>query len=199
MNKHLQFLRDLKSVTFASADNNTPYIRIIDVMLHENNALYFLTARGKPFYEQIQRNPKIAIIGMNNKYKTVRISGKVEKVDRLYVDKMFTANPMMNDLYPKEKRDILDGFCIKDGEGEMFDLGVMPINREKFTFGNIKTKHIGYHITEDCTECGICKNECIGACITKGSPYKIDSKTCLECGRCLTFCPVNAIKKPFTK
>lgn len=199
MNKHLQFLRDLKSVTFASADKDIPYIRIIDVMLHENNALYFLTARGKPFYEQLKKNPKIAIIGMNKKYKTVRVSGEVEPVERLYVDKMFKANPMMNDLYPNEKRDILDGFCIRNGEGEMFDLGVMPINREKFTFGNIKTKHIGYHITENCIECGICKNECIGTCITQGSPYKIDSKTCLECGRCLTFCPVNAIKRPFTK
>jgi uncharacterized pyridoxamine 5'-phosphate oxidase family protein/Pyruvate/2-oxoacid:ferredoxin oxidoreductase delta subunit len=199
MNEYLQFLRDIKSVTFSTVDGDIPCVRIIDVMLHENNALYFLTARGKPFFNQLKKNPKIAIIGMNRKYKTVRVSGECEAVERIYVDKIFEANPMMNDLYQNEKRDILDAFCLKNGEGEMFDLGVNPIHRERFTFGNIKTKYTGYHITTDCIECGICKRECIGSCISKGSPYKINSKACLECGRCVTYCPTNAIKNPFTK
>jgi len=195
MNEHLQFLRKLKSVTFATVEENKPCVRIADVMLCEDDVLYFLTGRGKPFFKQLKNNPQISIIGMDKRYKTVRVSGRAEAVGREYVDKIFEANPMMNDLYPGEKRDILDAFCLKNGEGEMFDLGANPVDREFFTFGNVKTKRIGYHITDDCIACGACKDECIIGSISEGTPYKIDNRNCLECGRCVSFCPVNAIKE----
>jgi uncharacterized pyridoxamine 5'-phosphate oxidase family protein len=196
MSKHLQFLRDLKSVSYATVDGDKPCIRIADVMLYENNSLYFLTGRGKAFYYQLMKNPHLALIGMDRKYKTVRVSGKAELVGREFVDKIFEANPMMNDLYAGEKRDILDAFCIKDGEGEMFDLGCHPIHRERFTFGNVQTKYVSYHISDECIECGACEKECISGNISKGSPYTINQESCLECGRCVSYCPVNAIKKP---
>lgn len=196
MNEHLQFLRKLKSVSFATINNNKPSVRIADVMLYENDTLYFLTARGKPFYRQLKKNPYLSIIGMNKRYKTVKVCGQIEFIGREYVDKIFNANPMMNDLYHGIKRDILDAFCMKKGEGEVFDLGVFPVHREVFSFGGEKARELGYKITNNCIACGDCKDECISGSISEGRPYKIDPSKCFECGRCVSFCPVNAIIQP---
>ena len=50
----LQILREIKDVAFATVDEHGwPQIRIIDVMLVEAEKLYFCTARGKEFYEQL--------------------------------------------------------------------------------------------------------------------------------------------------
>ena len=46
----LEILREVKDVAFATVDEKgLPQIRIIDVMLVENEKLYFCTARGKDF------------------------------------------------------------------------------------------------------------------------------------------------------
>lgn len=46
MNDHLTFLRDLKSVAIATIDNDRPAVRIADLMLVEDEKLYFLVPRG---------------------------------------------------------------------------------------------------------------------------------------------------------
>ena len=47
----LQLLREIKDVAFATVDEKGfPQVRIIDVMIVENEKLYFCTARGKDFY-----------------------------------------------------------------------------------------------------------------------------------------------------
>ncbi len=45
MKTPLEILRELKSVTFASVEDGKPQARIIDVMLVEDDKLYFMTAR----------------------------------------------------------------------------------------------------------------------------------------------------------
>ena len=36
----------------------------------------------------------------------------INKKGGIYIDKIFEHNPMMNDLHPGEKRDILEGFHV---------------------------------------------------------------------------------------
>lgn len=62
---------------------------------------------------------------------------------RNLIDKIFENNPMMNDLYPGEKRDILEGFHLYRGKGEIFDLSVEPPARERFAFGGGPRIHQG--------------------------------------------------------
>ena len=51
----LHILREIKDVSFATVDEKGfPQVRIIDVMLIENNKLYFCSARGKDFYKQLK-------------------------------------------------------------------------------------------------------------------------------------------------
>ena len=190
-----KLLRDVKSIGFASANKGEPAVRIIDVMLAEEDGLYFLTARGKPFYKQLRENQKIAICGMDKNYVTVRVIGPIQFCkDRRTVDKIFEHNPMMNDLYPGEKRDILEAFHLHRGKGEIFDLSIEPPRRERFVFGGETVKPPGYRITDKCTACDLCLESCPVGVISEGEVYKIDGGRCLECGRCAEVCPEDAIE-----
>jgi uncharacterized pyridoxamine 5'-phosphate oxidase family protein len=190
----LQLLREIKSVSFATVNEGKPAVRIIDVMMVEKNKLYFCTARGKQFYKQLLKMPYVSITGINSDYVTARVEGPVEKLDQTYIDKIFEANPMMNDLYPGDKRYILEAFCLSPCHGEIFDLSAVPAKREKFTFGEFREKSKEYVISDRCISCGVCETECpANAISSNNTKYHIDSHICLECGRCFEACPVEAI------
>jgi uncharacterized pyridoxamine 5'-phosphate oxidase family protein/NAD-dependent dihydropyrimidine dehydrogenase PreA subunit len=193
--KALQLLRQIKSVTFATVNNGEPAARIIDVMFVEDDGLYFITARGKSFYRELEKTRKVAICGMDERYVSVRIVGEVKFChDRGVVDKVFDLNPMMNDLYPGEKRDILEGFHMYRGKGEIFDLSGEPPKRERFAFGGETVQPVGYRITNGCTACDLCLDACPVGVISAGDVYRIDGGHCLECGRCAEVCPEDAIE-----
>ena len=132
----LNILREIKDVAFATVDeNNQPQVRIIDVMLVEDNKLYFCTARGKDFYKQLKNHPYVAITGMNKEYQMVRLNGPVKRLEnqKYWIDRIFKHNSSMNNVYPNESRYILEAFCLEEGELEFFDLGKEPIYRESFS------------------------------------------------------------------
>ena len=189
-----QILRDIKSVSFATVSGGLPQVRIIDVMLVQDEKLYFLTARGKPFYRQLLDGGVVAVAGMTPEYLVVRLNGRIREVGREWLDRIFEANPMMNDLYPGEKRDILEAFCIYSGAGEIFDLETHPPGRSRFAFGGEEVDPPGYRITDRCTACGLCLTACPIDVIAEGEIYRIDGEHCLECGRCREVCPAGAIE-----
>jgi len=194
--KCLQILREIKDVAFASVDENgIPQVRIIDVMLIEHDQLYFCTARGKPFYKQLIDSPHVALTGMNQAYQMVRLVGKAEKLaeQEKWIDRFFDENPSLKAVYPGKSRYILEPFCIKDGQIEIFDLGTSPINRQSFAIGQAKIEKKGFEITEACIECDLCKSHCPQQCIDAGSPYRIQQAHCLHCGLCFEDCPAQAI------
>ena len=98
----LQILRDVKDVAFATVDEKgLPQIRIIDVMLVENEKMYFCTARGKDFYTQLMHDNHIAITAVNKDFQMVRLSGTAEKLmeQKVWIDRIFNENPSMNSVY----------------------------------------------------------------------------------------------------
>lgn len=53
---------------------------------------------------------------------------------------------------------------------------------------------MAYKITDDCTACGSCIDECPVEAITEGDPiYEIDVEACTDCGACCDVCPTEAI------
>lgn len=191
---YFRMLREMRDVVFSTvAEDGTPRARIIDVMLVEGEKLYFLTATGKDFYEELMRTGRVAVAGLNSNWETIRVWGKVRNVGQDLLGRIFEENPSMNNVYPGDSRYILEVFCLDEGEGEYFNLGTEPIQRHPFAFGKKTYRQKGFEITEACIQCGTCAAACPQQAIDEGSPYVIRQENCLHCGLCFRDCPAEAI------
>ena len=193
-----RILREIKDVSFATVDREgRPQNRIIDIMLAEEDKLYFVTARGKDFYCELTEQPHIAVCAMTKNYEMIRVNGDIIKMERQkdWIDRIFDLNPVMRDVYPGQSRYVLEPFCICRGTVEYFDLSCSPIHRESFAFGGAKQEEKGYFITDVCTGCGACAEKCPQKCILPNKPYRIRQENCLHCGLCMECCPADAVKR----
>lgn len=200
-NEILNFLeQQIHSVIMATVDDNDlPITCAIDIMDSDEKGLYFLTAKGKGFYDRLKKNGYAALTGMkgNDTMSCVAVSirGKVQEMGNAPLQRLFTKNPYMEEIYPtKESQQALTVFQLYEGNGEWFDLSKKPIERISFTIGNREKKMQGYEITDKCTGCKVCKSVCPQNCIDfTVTPAAIKQENCLHCGNCLTACPKKAV------
>lgn len=59
---------------------------------------------------------------------------------------------------------------------------------EKMKENQTKSFKFKYVISDQCNTCGACKVVCPTHCISKGSPYVINEKLCIRCGKCVQRC-----------
>jgi len=52
---------------------------------------------------------------------------------------------------------------------------------------------MAYVISDECTACGVCIDECPEEAISEGDIFVIDPELCTDCGSCADVCPVEAI------
>lgn len=193
--KYVDLFRQVKIASAATVDRQgRPQSRIINVMIAADEGMYIVTAKGKPFYRQLVDTGEIALSAMCPDCQSLKFTGKVKKVDKLWVDRVFEENPGMKEVYPGETRYILDAFLIYQGTGEWFDLLHYPINRETFAYGQEEEK-AGFVIERSCIACGACQNVCPQKCIADGTPYLIAQEHCLQCGACKEACPADAVRR----
>ena len=180
-------------------DEGLPVTAAIDMMDCDDNSLYFLTAKGKGFYDRLIRRQFLAFTAMKGEdtMSTVAVSirGKVRELGYDRIPELFEKNPYMHQIYPtEESMKALTVFQIYEGSGEWFDLSRKPIERASFTFGGAEKKAEGYFITDSCIGCGSCVAVCPQDCIRQDSiPFRIEQEHCLHCGNCMTACPVGAV------
>lgn len=187
-------------LAFATVDSEgAPQVRNISAIHYEENALYFFTARGKNFCKELMEDGRVQILCYTRYKEMIRLSGKAYAVDdkehEVWRDKIFEEQPYLANVYPGDTRNIGIIFCIDKGEIEYFNLGVNPIFRETYIWGDATKKEKGYFITDACIGCGTCKQHCPQRCIDEGMPYKIRQNNCLHCGSCYEHCPVGAVKR----
>ncbi len=180
-------------------DEGLPVTAAIDMMDCDDNSLYFLTAKGKGFYDRLIRRQFLAFTAMKGEdtMSTVAVSirGKVRELGYDRIPELFEKNPYMHQIYPtEESMKALTVFQIFEGSGEWFDLSKKPIERASFTFGGSEKKTEGYFITDSCIGCGSCVSVCPQNCIRQdGVPFQIEQDHCLHCGNCMNVCPVGAV------
>lgn len=193
---------EIHSTVFATVDTDgLPQTCVIDIMLSDDASLYFITAKGKGFYDRLMSRKYVAISGMkgHDTLSTVAISirGKIRNIGNALLPRVFEENPYMADIYKSEEsRTALEVFQLYEGEGEYFDLSCLPPKREAFAFGGKELKQVGYEITDKCTGCGACVKMCpVGCIIPMGNRFAIQPENCIHCGNCMEVCRSGAVRK----
>lgn len=195
-------VKEIHTVVIATVDDEgLPVTAAIDMMDSDENSIYFLTAKGKNFYDRLKDKGFLSFTGMKGEDTLSRVAvsvrGKVRELGYEKIPKLFEKNKYMDEIYPtSESRQALTVFQIYEGSGEWFDLSKKPIERASFAFGKENREISRYFITDDCTGCGKCVGVCPQNCIiTANIPYVIEQNHCLHCGNCLTVCPMNAVER----
>ena len=197
-NHYLNLLtEEIHSVTIATigADGH-PQTRIIDMMLWDEQGIYFLTAKGKAFYTQLMQQKYIALSAVKDKI-SVSLRGKVKNIGSEKLDEIFEKNPYMKSIYPDDTRKALHVFCLYQADGEYFDnRDPSHITRDHIVIGQTQQQQSGYYVNKECIGCRLCYSVCPQKCIdiTK-TPVIIDQRHCLHCGACHECCPVKAVEK----
>lgn len=193
---------DIHSTVMATVDDNgLPVTCVIDIMDYDDNGLYFLTAKGKKFYDRLKNRKYLSLTGMKGSDTlhcvSVSIRGKVREIGTEWLKRLFEKNPYMNEIYPTEKsQSALTVFQLYEGTGEWFDLSKKPIERQNFIFGGAVDVKDGYFVNDNCIGCGKCLTVCPQKCIDITiKPVRINQNNCLHCGNCFRDCPVNAVVK----
>ena len=197
-NDYLKILvEDIHSATVATigADGH-PQTRIIDMMYYDESGIYFLTAKGKEFYEQLMKQQYVAISATKGKL-AVSLRGNVKNIGKKNLDIMFEKNPYMKEIYPGDTREAIEVFWLYKAKGEYFDISVpSKIVRDSIIIGDVDMAMTGYVVKEGCIGCKLCYSVCPQKCIDITSkPVSIIQNHCLHCGRCAEICPIRCIKK----
>ena len=190
-------VEEIHSATVATiADDGHPQTRVIDMMLYDENGIYFLTAKGKAFYAQLIEQSFIALSATRDKI-SVSLRGRIRNVGADKLDEIFEKNAFMQGIYPGDSRSALEVFCIYEAQGEYFDISEPShVVRDSFVIGNSKVHRNGYYVGQGCIGCKLCYSVCPQKCIDISTkPVMIDQNRCLHCGRCAEICPKQAIER----
>ena len=134
-------VEEIHTTVVATVDDaGLPVTAAIDMMDADEGDVYFLTARGKEFYDRLKKRGVLALTGMKGEdtmhCAALSIRGKVRELGSNLLPRLFEKNPYMNEIYPDAaSRSALTVFVIYEGSGEWFDLSKKPIERFSFSFG----------------------------------------------------------------
>ena len=99
MKEILEFLRECGTFYLATTEGDQPRVRPFGVVCEFEGKLYIATTNKKDVYNQMLKNPKIEICGMN-KGKWMRVAGEVELDERREARvAMMEANKSLENMY----------------------------------------------------------------------------------------------------
>lgn len=115
-------------------------MRVIDVMMVEDERLYTVAARGKGVlrrhHAHALRGHRGAVAGFPH-LPAARGGGASRR--QAGIDRIFELNPSMRELYPAIPY-VLEPFYLRRAQGEYFDLSGKPIVRVPFALGSLRSR-----------------------------------------------------------
>ena len=88
-------------------DEGLPVTAAIDMMDHDDDSLYFLTAKGKGFYDRLVKRGFLAFTTLKGEdtMSSVALSvrGKVRELGYGKIPELFEKNTYMHEIYPTEE------------------------------------------------------------------------------------------------
>lgn len=101
MKEILEFLRECGTFYLATTEGDQPRVRPFGVVCEFEGKLYIATTNKKDVYNQMLKNPKIEICGMNkDEDKWMRVAGEVELDERREARvAMMEANKSLENMY----------------------------------------------------------------------------------------------------
>lgn len=191
--KVFSLIGDIRFMPAATVNHGQPECRILDFNRLSNGEIYFMTSRGKPTYLQLKDRPQLVLNTLIQERYSLRMSAwaEEEKDEKIW-EEFFILNPGTKLMYRKNF-DMVALFHLYKGEGEIFHLYESErIRRLRFSFGGIAKKPMSYFISQACTGCGVCQENCVEQAIYLGTDekYHIREMDCDDCGICYTRCPM---------
>ena len=114
-------------------EGDKPKIRVFQIMKQQGNTLYFVTAPKKEVYRQLQENPNVEILAMEENI-FVRIEGQAMfDVDDTTAREIYAANPVLPRLY-KAYTDLVY-FRLAAASLDYYDLTPNPPLQEHYDYG----------------------------------------------------------------
>ncbi len=127
MSKVVDFLHASKVFYLATVDEEEAQVRPINSVIEYKGKIYLETSNQKKMYQQMLKNPNIAVSGMNGA-QWIRVAGKavMDESDEMK-EVMFNAIPALRDVYSKEE---LVVYYIADMKGTVYSFDAEPITLE---------------------------------------------------------------------
>lgn len=205
-------------LTASTISGDEVHSRMVHLNGYDNDGIYLRTMWNKPYGQQLINGKKITLCGLDDSRVLghdeegvpdfppgyfVKLIGDVKHLSESEVRERAKTNDYLKlavydmDKYPAMK----DGnFMIYRAKGEVYDHDFSLIKRDhkllrtRFQFGGMPFNKVGPTITNRCSECSLCLENCSFKAIEVGNPYTIISERCDDCGSCIMNCPVDAIK-----
>ena len=141
----LQKLQYVGVLAFATTDaGGNPQVRNISAIHYEPDAMYFFTARGKDFCQELLTDGRVQILGYTRFKEMIRLSARAvpvaEDQQKHWMDVIFQEQPYLSNVYPGTTREIGIVFAIRQG-------CITPGQPYKIA-------------QEHCLHCGNCREHC---------------------------------------
>lgn len=124
MSKTVDFLHKAKVFYLATVDGAEARVRPINSVIVWNGKIYFETSNKKEMYQQMLKNPSIAVSAMTEG-KWIRITGKavMDETDEAK-QAMFSTLPALKEVYSYEE---LVAYYITDMQSIVYSFDSVPI------------------------------------------------------------------------
>lgn len=99
MNEILEYLRSCGTFYLATCEDGQPHVRPFGAVCEFEGRLYIVTNNRKHVYDQMKKNGKVEICGMENG-TWIRVEGEVkEDLRREAREAMMNSNPSLQNMY----------------------------------------------------------------------------------------------------